>query len=65
MEEEKLGKLDILLQKLTSRKLLVWLTATILMGFTKIDSEHWIWISAIYIGGETVIDAIQRFRSGK
>jgi hypothetical protein len=54
--------LDTWLAKLTSRKLMVWLTATALTFFGHVTSEDWVIISAIYIGGQTVIDGISRLR---
>ena len=54
--------LDTWLAKLTSRKLMVWLTATGLALAGHITSEDWVIISAIYIGGQTVIDGIARLR---
>ena len=54
--------LDTWLAKLTSRKLMVWLTATGLTLAGHVTSEDWVIISAIYIGGQTVIDGIARLR---
>ena len=54
--------LDRLLVKLVSRKLMVWLTATGLTLAGHVTSEDWVIISAIYIGGQTVIDGIARLR---
>ncbi len=54
--------LDTWLAKLTSRKLMVWLTATGLTLAGHVTSEDWVIISAIYIGGQTVIDGISRLR---
>tara|TARA_Y100000310_G_C20399453_1_gene676707 strand:- start:557 stop:757 length:201 start_codon:yes stop_codon:yes gene_type:complete len=53
---------DTWLAKLTSRKLLVWSTATTLTFTGHVTSEDWVIISAIYIGGQTIIDAIARLR---
>jgi len=50
------------LAKLTSRKLMVWITATALTLAGHVTSEDWVIISAIYIGGQTVIDGIARLR---
>ena len=50
--------MDTWLAKLTSRKLMVWLTATGLTLAGHVTSEDWVIISAIYIGGQTVIDGI-------
>ena len=54
--------MDTWLSKLTSRKLMVWLTATGLALTDHLTSEDWVIISAIYIGGQTVIDGIARLR---
>ena len=54
--------LDTWLAKLTSRKLMVWLTATAMTLAGQVTSEDWGIISAIYIGGQTVIDGIARLR---
>jgi hypothetical protein len=54
--------IDTWLAKLTSRKLMVWLTATVLTFTEHVTSEDWVIISAIYIGGQTVIDGIARLK---
>jgi|TARA_R110000744_G_scaffold235071_2_gene352739 hypothetical protein len=53
---------DTWLEKLTSRKLMVWATATGLTLTGHVTSEDWVIISAIYIGGQTIIDGIARLR---
>ena len=53
---------DTWLAKLTSRKLMVWLTATALTLTEHITSEDWVIISAIYIGGQAVIDGVARLK---
>ena len=58
----KSGVLDRLFSKVASRKLMVWLTATGLTFTGHVTSEDWVLISAIYIGGQTVIDGIARLR---
>lgn len=62
MMEKAQAFLDTWLSKLTSRKLMVWLTATGLTLAGHVTSEDWVIISAIYIGGQTVIDGIARLR---
>ena len=53
--------LDSWLAKLTSRKLMVWLSAQQALTLAgHVTSEDWVIISAIYIGGQTVIDGISR-----
>mgnify|MGYP000931407782 CR=1 FL=1 len=54
--------LDKVLDKLVSRKLLVWLTATGLLAFSDLSSSDWVLISAIYIGSQSVIDIVGKFR---
>ena len=53
---------DTWLAKLTSRKLMVWATATALTFTGHVTSDDWVIISAIYIGGQAVIDGIARMK---
>jgi len=58
--------LDQGLNKLLSRKLMVWSTATYLMLFTaSLQSEDWVAISLAYIGLEGLADIATRWRHGK
>jgi len=57
------GALDKVLEKVVSRKLLVWGTATALLFTSNLESEHWLYLSALYIGGQSIIDAIVKFKS--
>jgi hypothetical protein len=57
------GALDTVLEKIVSRKLLVWGTATALLFTSNLESEHWLYLSALYIGGQSIIDAIVKFKS--
>ena len=59
------GAIDKGLSKLVSRKLLVWLTATGLMAYGSINSGDWLILSAIYIGGQSVIDSIVKLKAVK
>jgi len=61
MEEPK-GKLDRLVEKMISRKFLVWLTATGLMAFYGLESGDWVMLSAIYIGTQGVIDGLAKMK---
>ena len=49
------GMLDHVQEKIVSRKLLVFITATALMWFG-LDPDTWAMIAAMYIGGQSVID---------
>jgi len=59
--------LDKALNKLMSRKLMVWLTATgfMLMDVVPLSSEDWVEISLAYIGLEGLADIATRWRHGK
>jgi len=59
------GALDKVLEKAVSRKLLVWVTATSLMLAGTLESGDWLTISALYIGGQSVIDAIVKLKSAE
>jgi len=61
-EETKKALLDRGLSKLTSRKLLVWITATALMAWGGLESADWVVISGLYLGGQSVIDAIVKLK---
>jgi hypothetical protein len=54
--------IDKFLDKVVSRKLLVWLTATGLLAFSDLESSDWVLISAIYIGGQSVVDIVSKFK---
>ena len=57
------GALDKVLEKVVSRKLLVWGTATALLFTSNLESEHWLYLSALYIVVQSIIDAIVKFKS--
>ena len=58
--------LDKGLNKLLSRKLMVWATATYLMVFTSsLQSDDWVAISLAYIGLQGLADIATRWRHGK
>lgn len=51
-------QIDRILSKWISRKLLVFLIATIFLAFSKITSTDWLIVSSIYLGTETAITII-------
>ena len=57
--------LDKGLDKLVSRKLLAWATATSLLLFADLASSDWVIITCVYIGGQTVVDTVARLRGVK
>ena len=57
--------LDQGINKLLSRKLMVWATATYLMVFTSsLQSDDWVAISLAYIGLQGLADIATRWRHG-
>ena len=44
---------------------IVWASATALMAAGSIDSGDWVILSALYIGGQSVIDAVVRLKGNK
>ena len=58
--------LDRVLNKLISRKLMVWLTATVFMftESTPLQSEDWVAISLAYIGIQGLADIAAKWRHG-
>ena len=54
--------LDRGLEKLISRKLMAWITATCLLGFADLASGDWVIITCVYIGGQTVVDTVAKLR---
>tara|TARA_Y100000310_G_C20492224_1_gene719792 strand:+ start:497 stop:802 length:306 start_codon:yes stop_codon:yes gene_type:complete len=63
-DSDKRGFFDVIQEKIISRKLLVFTTATVLMWFG-LDPETWGLIAICYIGGQSVIDAAQVWKHGK
>jgi|TARA_A100001515_G_scaffold120456_2_gene103401 hypothetical protein len=57
------GLLDKGLEKLVSRKLLVFGTATGLMISSGLDSETWGMIAMIYIGTQGAVDVMKAYRN--
>ena len=58
--------IDKTLNKLLSRKLMVWLTATSFMflDVVPLESSDWVAISLAYIGLEGLADIASRWRHG-
>tara|TARA_R110000796_G_scaffold180973_2_gene297500 strand:- start:2069 stop:2251 length:183 start_codon:yes stop_codon:yes gene_type:complete len=56
------AKLDALLDKKISKKLSVFITATILVVIGQLTSSDWVTIATVYIGTQGVIDAVSKLR---
>jgi hypothetical protein len=61
---QKKGALDVILEKIVSRKLLVFSTATALMWYG-LNPETWGLIAMCYIGGQSAIDMVNAWKWGK
>ena len=59
------GMLDTFQQKVVSRKLMVWLTASWLMFNANLESADWVAISLAYIGIQGLADIAAAYRHGK
>ena len=57
--------LDKSLEKIVSRKLFAWATATGLLLFADLTSSDWVIITCVYIGGQTVVDTVARLKGYK
>lgn len=55
-------RIDFVLNKLISRKLLVFIICTFLLIFDKVDGQDWTLIAGIYIGTQAVIDAVIKYK---
>jgi len=52
-----MGKIDTILNKWSSRKLMVFFIATLLISFSKIESADWTYIAIAYIVMQGLVDA--------
>jgi len=59
------GLLDKALQKLISRKLFTFATATGLMLWSDLASETWGMIAMVYIGTQGAVDVMKAYKYGE
>ncbi len=64
LKNKNKGVLDAVQEKLASRKLLVFLTATALMLWAGLDADIWGMIAMCYIGGQSAIDFAKSWKHG-
>lgn len=57
--------LDKFVSKAVSRKLLVWLVATVGVPLHLISGEDWVKISMIYIGSQAAMDFVLQYAKAK
>ncbi|OUU74888.1 MAG: hypothetical protein CBC29_07110 [Methylococcaceae bacterium TMED69] len=63
LDNNRKGVLDAVQEKMVSRKLLVFITATVLMWYG-LDPETWGMIAMMYIGGQSAIDMVKTWKHG-
>ena len=56
------GKIDKFLGYFVSKKLSVFIVASFFVGFGMIESTEWVNVAMVYIGGQAVIDGIDKLR---
>ena len=64
LDNKNKGILDALQEKAISRKLLVFVSATVLLWNAQLDPETWGMIAMMYIGGQTAVDFAKMWRHG-
>jgi len=57
--------LDTLINKWISRKLFVFLTATILLWLADLESSDWTLIAVVYLGSQTVLDSVVAYNKSR
>jgi hypothetical protein len=65
LDNNQKGILDALQEKAISRKLLVFVSATVLLWNAQLDPETWGMIAMMYIGGQTAVDFAKMWRHGQ
>tara|TARA_R110000868_G_scaffold55421_1_gene172209 strand:+ start:399 stop:620 length:222 start_codon:yes stop_codon:yes gene_type:complete len=58
-------KLDLILNKWTSRKLLVFLISAVALFTGKLTGDSWVILATAYVGTEGIIDAVTRLKGVK
>ena len=58
-------KLDKMLGKWASRKLIVWGTTTAFLGLGMLASDDWVAVSLAYIGLQGAADIASKWKHGK
>ena len=64
LDNKDKGMLDAIQEKMISRKLLVFMTATGLLYWSDLDPETWGMIAVMYITGQSIIDAVKAWKWG-
>ena len=64
MSEAMKAHIDKFLERWTSRKLMVWGTATAFLALDKLGPDEWVAVSLAYIGIEGLADIATRWKHG-
>lgn len=56
------AKIDIILKKYVSRKLMVFVVASVGLFSATLSSSDWVIVAGIYIGTQGIIDAIAKLK---
>jgi hypothetical protein len=65
MSEQTKARLDDFIERLLSRKLLVWLTSTGFLIADKMTSDEWVAIALAYIGIQGIADIAAKWKHGR
>jgi hypothetical protein len=61
---EKLGYVDVILQKVISRKMFVFLVSILLLFLGRIDMQGWLLIASVYMGSQALLSAVEIIKGG-
>ncbi len=50
--------LDKLMKRFVSKKLTVFIIACVFLFLDKVSSDDWVFLSIVYVGGQSLIDSI-------
>lgn len=56
---------DQALEKVISKKLLVWVLSTIMLFMSIINNDQWFMITMLWLGGVSIIDITTKFMEAK
>ena len=59
------AKLDTVLNKMISRKLMVFLVGCVALFSSKLDSSDWVIVATVYIGAQMATDIVERLMKAK
>ena len=56
--------IDGIIEKIASRKLIAWVTATTLALYGAVTSEDWVAVTLVYIGSQAAVDLVKEWKHG-